>query len=297
MDVRRKKPKHLLLGILFLSPALILIIVTSFIPYVSNLILSFQKWDGFLNRKWVFLDNYIKFFTSASTLRYLYNSVFLAFTSTIGSVLFGFILALILVNLNNRFGTFSKLVFYLPGLIPTAILAMLFSFILNPEMGILNNVLKLVGLGKFARAWLEDRRTAMNCVVIFNIWKSCGMTMILTYAAVKLIPSSLFESCDIDGGGYFRKTFNITIPLVKPYVGTAMLFTLSGCFRTYDSVYALTGGGPSDITRTIPINMVYYSFNYGEFGYAASMGVVLSLVVMASLLLVLSIFGGKQYEI
>ena len=296
LGVKSKNIQRIILGWILILPALFFIIYASVFPAVSNLILSFQKWDGFLSKSWVWFENYIQFFKHADALRYLYNSVYLAFLSTIGAVLIGVFLAAVVFKIGSKLGTFARLVFFIPGMIPVAINGLLFVFILNPQMGLLNNFLKLIGLGSFGRAWLEDRSTTMNCIVFVNIWMMCGITMVLSYAAIRMLPASLFESCKIDGGGYLRQLFSIVFPMIKKVIGTAAIYTLAANFKTYGIVQVMTQGGPGDLTRTIPINMINTAFNYGEFGYAASMGVVLSLVVVLSIFITTKLFGGDTHE-
>jgi len=296
LSSKSKNIQRLILGWIFILPALFFIIYASVFPAISNFILSFQKWDGFLAKKWVWFENYIQFFKDGDVLRYLYNSVYLSFLSTLGAVLIGLFLAALVFKIGSKLGSFARLVFFIPGMIPVAINGLLFVFILNPQMGLLNNFLKLIGLSSYNNAWLEDSRTAMNCIVVVNIWMMCGITMVLSYAAIRMLPASLFESCKIDGGGYIRQLFSIVFPIIKNVIGTAAIYTLAANFKTYGIVQVMTQGGPGDITRTIPINMINTAFNFGEFGYAASMGVVLSLVVVVSILVTTKFFGGDIYE-
>jgi raffinose/stachyose/melibiose transport system permease protein len=283
-------------GIVFLIPALIFMVYAVFTPFVWNFILSFQEWDGFLNKKWVLFENYITALKDQLVLKSLYNSVFLAVSITAGSVILGVTAAVFLYKVSKREGPIYRLILFIPVMMPMAVIGLLFTFIYNPTMGIINNFFNLIGLDSFSNAWLEDKRTVMICIAIVGIYRMTGLTMILCYASMQMLPVSLFESCKLDGAGYMRQVFHIILPLIKPIIQLATVYTLATNFKTYDLVFILTGGGPGDTSKTIPINMIETAFNYSKFGYAAAMGVLLTIVVVFVIFIVNKLLGGETYE-
>jgi len=284
------------IGYVFLMPALIFLIYAVAIPFIWNLILSFQKWDGFNTVEWVGLDNYINSFKDELVIKSLLNSAYLAIFSTIGAVILGLSLAVLVYKLADREGSIFRLLLFSPAMLPTAVVGLLFIFIYNPEMGLLNNFLKLVGLGGWKHVWLEDKHLAMICIMVVNIWKNTGSIMLLCFAAMQAVPDSLFESSKLDGAGYFRQVYQITLPLIKPMILLATINTLGAQFKTFDLVFVMTQGGPGDLTTTVPIVMTKVAFQFGKFGSAASMGVIFAGVVMVAIMIVNRILRGEDYE-
>ena len=291
-----KRGSSSVMGILFLLPAIIFLVYAVGIPFVWNVILSFQKWDGFNPVKWVGFDNYINSFKDELVLKSLFNSAYLAILSTLGAVILGLSLAVLVYKLAGKEGSIFRLLLFSPAMLPTAVVGLLFIFIYNPEMGLLNNFLKLIGLGGWTHVWLENKHLAMICIMVVNIWKNTGMIMLLCFAAMQAVPDSLFESCKLDGAGYFRQVFEITLPLIKPMILLSTINTLGAQFKTFDLVYVMTQGGPGDLTTTVPIVMTKVAFQYGKFGSAASMGVILAVVVIVCIMIVNKILRGEDYE-
>jgi raffinose/stachyose/melibiose transport system permease protein len=285
-----------LTGIVFLVPSLLFVIFSVYIPFVWNIILSFEKWDGFKKYSWVNLNNYAEILKTQDVFRYMKNSVFLALSSTVISVVLGLILAGLIYQMGKKESAFYRLVFFMPVMLPLAIIGLLFTFVYNPDMGILNNFLKLVGLGSQAKAWLENSNTVMWCISIVDIWSMTGLTMMLCFASMQSLPQSLFESAHLDGAGYIRQFFSIMIPLIKPIIQLSAVFTLVKCFKSYDLVFVMTRGGPGDISTTVPINMLITAFSYSEFGLSAATGVVFSVVILIIVFITKSILKGEQYE-
>jgi raffinose/stachyose/melibiose transport system permease protein len=280
----------------FLAPALVFIVYALYIPFVWNGILSFQQWNGFRAPQWAGLQNYRQFFTDPIALKSLGNSIFLALVSTAGSIALGLFLAMMLYKVKRKEGAFYRLVIFLPVMLPTAIVGLLFTFVFNYSMGLLNGVLRLLGMGGLAKAWLENKGTVMWCIAIVNIWKMSGLTMMLSFAAMQMLPDSIFESSKLDGATYSRQFFQLILPLIKPTVLLAAVYSLAVNFKSYDIVFVMTGGGPGTTSYVIPINMVKTAFSFGEFGYSAAMGIVLTVAVFLIVSAVRKVLGGETYE-
>ncbi len=283
-------------GILFLVPAVIFLLYANYIPLIWNFLLSFQQWNGFLKQQWILFDNYIRLFQDELFVSSVINSTFLALSATIGSVTIGIALAAFLYKVGKGEGAVYRLILFMPSMMPIAVIALLFTFIYNPEMGMLNNLLKTMGLDSLTTAWLENRNTNMWCVSFVNMWRMAGLTMMLCFTALLMLPESIFESSHLDGAGYGTQFFRIALPLIKPIIQLATVFTLATNFKTYDTVFIMTRGGPGNISMTVPIYMVDTAFTYAEFGYAASMGVIITLVIVGFTALTNRLLGGEQYE-
>lgn len=290
------KKKLAITGIIFMLPALAFISFSIFIPTIWNVVLSFQEWDGFLQRNWVGFANYKAAFLDENVMRSLANSIYLAVGITIASLLVGVVLAALIYRLGRREGAIYRLILFMPVMLPVAIIGLLFTFMYNPEMGLINQFLRMVGAGGLAQAWLENPRTVMLSIIAVGIWRMSGLTMMLVFAAMQGIPGSLFESSRLEGASYGRQFFSIILPLVKPVIQLSAVFTLVLAFKSYDLVFVMTEGGPGILSRTIPLHMIDTAFTYSEFGYSAAMGFLLTVAVMLIIGLSNRLLRGPAYE-
>jgi raffinose/stachyose/melibiose transport system permease protein len=162
--------------------------------------------------------------------------------------------------------------------------------------GILNNFLRSIGLGNLTEAWLAKPPLNLYAICAVNVWRSVGLPMILTYAALQSIPISLFEASKLDGATYLGQVRLIVLPLLRPIILTATTFLLIINFKAYDLVLVLTKGGPGNTSRIVPIHIVQTAFTFNNFGSAASMGVIMTFVVLAVLGITRLIMRSETYE-
>lgn len=283
-------------GILFLLPALVFVIGCNVVPFVWNFILSLQKWNGFSKAKFVGFSNYIKAFGDPLVHTSLLNSVLYAIFSTAGGVLLGLLLATLIFRMAGKEGSFFRLILYSPAMLPTAVVGLMFVFFFNPEMGLLNSFLKLIGLGSLTNVWLQDKSTAMACIIFVAIWKCTGSVMMLCFASMQTVPDSLYESSELDGATFWKQMTNITFPLIKPMILLATINTLGVQYKSYDLIFTMTQGGPGNLTTTVPIYMTKTAFNFGKFGNAAAVSVIFTVIVAVSILIVRRMLKGEEYE-
>lgn len=295
-ELRSAAWKSRVLHFSFLMPALVLMMLSVYIPFGWNGVLSFQEWNGFMPAQWNGIQNYVQFFKDPTALKSLKNSFFLAIVSTAGAVVLGLFLASVVYKLGKREGAFCRLIIFLPVMLPTAVVGLLFTFVFNPEMGLLNNLLEAIGLSQWTKAWLENEKTVLWCIAIVNIWKMTGLTMMLSFASMQMLPESIFESSKMEGASYPRQLISIVFPLIKPTVLMAATYSLVVNFKSYDMVFVMTRGGPGTTSQTIPIMMMKSAFNFNEFGYSAGQGMILAVVVMVTVLIVQRLLKGETYE-
>ncbi|WP_343250362.1 sugar ABC transporter permease [Diplocloster hominis] len=284
-------------GFLFLLPALLAVSFSTLFPFLFNIILSFFHWDGYKKINWVAGGNYRELFTSnISFLHILGNSVYLAVLTTILTVVSGVVMALVLYNLKQRAGKISTLILFLPAMMPFTIVALLFTFLLNNQMGPINSFLREIGLDSLALAWLSNRRTVIPVMAAVSAWRYAGSTMILCFAALQNIPNDLMEAAQLDGAGYINRLRKIILPLIAPMIKLQVVLTLMGAFKSYDVVRVMTNGGPGIASYTVSMLMLDTGFNYREYGLAASMGCILTAVILISIFVINKLFRSESYE-
>ena len=293
MKVKNRIP---LIGTAFLIPAAIFIVMFNVIPFFWNLILSFQTWNGFSDPEFAGFANFVSNFKDPLVRKALLNSIIYAFGSTAGSVILGIAFAVLIIRLAQKEGSIFRLILYSPAMLPTAVVGVMFVFFFNAEMGLLNKFLELIGLESLQHVWLQDKTTAMACIIFVAIWKNAGTVMLMVFAAMQGIPTSLYECSRLDGASFMQQMTKAVFPLIKPMIQLATVNTLGAQFKSYDLIFTMTQGGPANLTTTVPIVMKKTAFAFGKFGPAASLGVLFTIVVAVSIVLVRRSLRGETYE-
>lgn len=283
-------------GFIYLIPALIFVIGFNVVPFVWNTILSFQTWNGFTAAEFVGLKNFREVIMNELFLKSLFNSIIYALCSTGGGVLLGLLLATFIYKLGDKEGSIFRLILYSPAMVPTAVVGLMFVFFFNPEMGLLNSFLELIGLESIQHVWLQEKATAMACLIFVAIWKCAGSVMMMCFASMQTLPSSLYESAKLDGASFWQQMFRITYPLIKPMILLSTINTLGSQYKSFDLIQTMTQGGPGNLTSTVPIIMTKTAFTFGKFGQAAAHGVIFTIVVAVSIILVRYVLRSEDYE-
>ncbi|GHV26925.1 putative ABC transporter permease protein YurN [Clostridia bacterium] len=287
---------YTLAGVLFMLPALAIYAAFSIIPFFDSLVLSFSKWNGFSARQFIGIDNYITAFADKTFQLAIKNSVYLGVVSSLISVAAGVLFAWLLLYTGRRWGALFRTVLFSPSMIPSVITALIFAFVYEPDIGILNSIFRFAGLDFLQRAWLTNKATALNSILFVSIWKQVGLTMVLCFAGMQGINHSLIESARLDGAsniGIFRR---IILPLTMPFIQLSAIFALMSGLKIYDTVVALTNGGPAKTTTVMPLWILQSSFNFNKYGYGAAMSMVFVIIVLIGMLAMKALFKGESYE-
>jgi raffinose/stachyose/melibiose transport system permease protein len=282
---------------LMVFPCLLLYTIVAISPLFQSLYFSFFSWKGFGEMKFVGIGNYIKMLTGDSVMRIAIRNVILwALTSVVVLIPLSFLLANSL-NSNISFSKTFSAIFYLPGILSTVIVSLMWGAILNADFGILNSVLNKIGLGRFAKIWLGDPKITIFVVILVCCWQWAGYHMLIFYASIQAIPYSIYEAAYIDGVNGFTRLFKITIPLMASTIKMNLILLLIGTFKSFDLVYIMTAGGPADSTQMFATYMyesTFHRFNYG-YGSAISM-LIFMLSILGSVLLQRWNFGNETIQ-
>ncbi len=289
--------KIIFAGFLFMLPAFLVILITILIPLVWNLYLSFCEWKGGGSAVFIGLENYMKSFTTQGTREAIYHSIFIGIVSTLVSVVLGVAFALALFRIQNKLSSVARVIFYSPSMIPMTVLGLLFTFIFaSSDKGLLNAILSAMGMESLKHAWLSDKGTVLWVIAIIQGWRSSGTIMMLSYTAMLNIPASLFESAELEGCGFVKKSRYIILPLIKQTIRLALSMTLVWAFKTYDLVWTMTQGGPANMSMTAPIMMIKTGFSYNQYGYAAAIGMICTVLIGICIIIGRSLLRGENYE-
>lgn len=289
--------KIVLAGFAFMLPAFLVILVTIIIPLFWNIYLSFCEWKGGGSAVFIGLSNYIQSFTTKATRDAVVHSIFIGIISTLVSVILGVAFALALYRIKGKLSGFARVIFYSPTMLPMTVLGLLFTFIFaSSDKGLLNGLLRLIGLESLQHAWLAEPGTVLWVIAIIQGWRCSGTIMMLSYTAMLNIPDSLFESADLEGCGFIKKSWYIILPLIKQTIRLALSMTLVWAFKTYDLVWTMTQGGPANMSMTAPIMMIKTGFSYNQYGYAAAIGIICTVLIGICIIIGRSILRGETYE-
>ncbi|ABX41904.1 carbohydrate ABC transporter permease [Lachnoclostridium phytofermentans] len=283
--------------ILFITPALLLFTAILLIPICQSFYYSLCDWNALTSPKFVAFDNFKRLFLKDKIMRTaLKNSLFFMFFSAITQQILGLILAGILTNLKRGRNLFKN-IYYLPAVLSSAALGLLWSFLFNPKMGI-NQILSYFGVE--GPLWLMDTKgfiiLPMWVIAFVALWQYTGTTMMLYMAQISGISKSLYEASYIDGASKFKSFFTITLPLIKPMVATTLSLNCIGSLKFFDLVYNMTQGGPNHRTDVLATHLYNEGFQYFKYGYANAIGVVLLLMCLIVTVVINRSIKVKNYE-
>ncbi|HET9375699.1 MAG TPA: sugar ABC transporter permease [Chthoniobacterales bacterium] len=266
-------------GYLFILPSFVLYAVFVLAPVIVTFVLSFTYYDPMAGSRWIGLENFQRFFTGDRSLQIFGNTLCFAIFAVTGNVVVGLLLALALNRAMPAFLLYLfRLAYFLPVIIAAAFVSIVWGYFYGDDLGVINYY--LIKLGFTPIHWLTSSHTAMMSIVIMDIWKNTGFFMIIFIAALQGVPRSIMDAAIMDGSSYWRRFFRIVLPWISPVVFFAIVYASIGALQVYESIVILTRGGPGDATRSMSIYIVEEAFDNFEIGYAASVSVIMTLVIL-----------------
>jgi raffinose/stachyose/melibiose transport system permease protein len=247
-------------------------------PIFATFGLSLTDWDGFSTPSFVGFENFTRAFDDKIYMSsFLHAGIYISLTLVL-EVALGLLLAGLVSAKRNT--TFYRVAFFTPVMLPLVVISVLWSFILNPDLGILNRLLGEFGLESWQRIWLGEQATALLSLSVISGWIYAGFYMAIFYAGFQRIPSTIIESARLDGATEWQLLRRIKIPMVKNLTEVAVLLCFTGGIQMFDLVYVLTNGGPYDTTQMPTTYLVRVVFRDQQMGYGSSLAVILTVVVV-----------------
>lgn len=261
---------------LFLLPTLVLVALFNYKPAFTALYYSFFAWDGYNPGTFVGLQNFRRMIEDPLVLASVKNMGILLVAKIITALTLPLLAAELVFNLkSHRMQYFYRVIFTVPIVVPLVVLILVWRFVYDPEQGILNSLLRAVGLDSLASNWLGDPSTALLSIIIFNFPWVSGVQFLLFLAALGNIPSEVIDSSRLDGCRSLGRVWRIDIPIILTQVKTVVLLTALVTLQTFLEVWVLTQGGPVNATMVPGIAIYQNAFSYGVLGYASAIGTVL----------------------
>lgn len=265
-------------GYIFLLPLFLFMTGFILVPVIGTLVNSFYKDVPFLPFEFSGLDNYRSLVSDSSFWQSLRFSMLFVLAAVPLELLLGMIIALVLHRAMKSKALLWGAVL-IPWAIPSAVSARVWELIYNYNYGLANYVLAKFGLCTDPINWLGGSFSAFWAVTVADVWKTTPFVAIIILAGLQAIPDDFHESAKIDGAGFIRRFFSLTLPLLKPVIIVALLFRTIDSLRVFDVIYVLTGGGPGGATSALSL----YGYEYyltGDFGYASAISVILFVIAM-----------------
>ncbi|GAA1962145.1 carbohydrate ABC transporter permease [Microbacterium aquimaris] len=261
------------------TPAVILLVMFLLWPIVVAGQYSVTRASGFGDQSFVGLDNYTRGLQDPELLAAIVRNIIFAGVVVAVSVLVGFALSYLLM-IGVRGWRPLQIVLMVPYILPVVVTALMWRFILEPNSGLANTVLRGIGLDSLAGPWLTSETTALATVSVVQIWVTVPFAMLLIFGGMVSLPGEVLEAAEIDGAGHLTRMFKVVLPMVWPTIVMVVFVLAIMLFRSFDLVYLLTQGGPINSTTIATLYVFKQGFINNEYGYANALGVIVGLLLV-----------------
>ena len=274
----RTRRENSAIAYLFILPQVVGFLVFGFLPLLANIVLVFFDWDILTPPRYLGLANIQRLVNDPIFWRALLNTVLYSVQYVVPCLIISLGLALLL---NQRIGgmAFFRSAYYLPVITSYVIAAIIWEWMFDANIGLLNQWLAMIGLGPVR--WLLDDRFALTSLVLMAIWKNAGYSVLIYLAALQNIPQEYLEAAKIDGAGRWQVFFHITRPLLQPTTFLVAVMLTIWSFQSFAQPYLMTNGGPNRSTTTLVYYLYQQGFEFYDFGYAALVATAMTLIVFA----------------
>ncbi|MCV3297124.1 carbohydrate ABC transporter permease [Oenococcus kitaharae] len=281
----RKSLKSKLTPYTFVGPAIVLLLFFSLIPILIALFISFTNLNitglgDWSSIKFIGLSNFINLFSDMTFLQSVSNTIYYVVIGVPLVVVLSLGAALMINYGQNKFFKLMRLIFYTPSITNTVAVAVVWTYMYNPNNGLINELLSKIGIPGLQ--WLNDPVTAKISLVILALWKGIGLNMLIFLAALQGIPKSLYEAAELDGANRWEQTKHITLPSLSFSIFFVLVTTLIGWFQFFDEPFVMTQGGPLNSTNSVALFVYQNGFQNSNFGYAAAASFVMFVAIIAA---------------
>jgi multiple sugar transport system permease protein len=280
---RRQRLRRGLTGWAFSAPYTVLFLVFMAVPVVVSLVMSFTDLRSTDLRNpfavnFVGLDNYTKLFSDDLFLRSSLNTLVFVVIGVPLTIVLALAAATALNSSLLRFRALFRVGFYLPVVTSIVAVAVVWRFLLDPEVGLVNNLLRVVGID--GPSWLFDTKLALPSLIVMAAWRNFGFLMVVFLAGLQAVPADLYEAATLDGANRWQQFRNVTLPMLRPTLLFGGVVTGIGYLQFFEEPFVMTQGGPLSSTLSVSYH-IYNQFGFGNYGYAAAGSYVLFVAIVA----------------
>lgn len=276
MTTANRTRRFIIVGLL---PALALYFIFVIVPIFWSAFYGFFDWKGIGAMKFVGFDNYLETVKDPVFWRAFKNNLIIVAASIFGQVPIALVLSLVLWK-TSFFHRFVRSAVFMPMVLASVVIGIIWGYIYNPQIGILNYILEQAGLSLWIRDWLGDPKVNMYSVSVPIIWANIGPYLILFVAAIQNISSEVEDAAKIDGAVGFRRLYMIIVPMIWDTIKVAIVLCISGSMKAFDLIYVMTGGGPAQSTELMATYMYNNTFNIFRYGYGSAVSTTIMIISM-----------------
>lgn len=289
----RRWNRESVVALCFVAPAAIGFAIFTLVPAIRGLYYSFTDYDVFRPESFVGTANYERMATDPI----FWNSLVVTLQYVVINIVFQTVFALVLAVLMHRLtqSLVIRGIILGPYLVANVIVALVWFWILDYQIGIGNQFIEWLGLDRLA--FFGDSALAIPTIAFINVWRHVGYTALLIFAGLQMIPKEMYEASAIDGAGEWKTFWRITVPLLRPVLAVVLVVSIIGSFQIFDTVAVTTQGGPVNATRVIYYYIYDLAFNRYEFGYASAVSVALFVILSGISLLQLRLTRANQSDL
>jgi raffinose/stachyose/melibiose transport system permease protein len=271
-----------LLSLRWVFIAFVLILWFVYYPIIDNFVVSTKSQDIFTGETaFIGLDNYRRLQDDPIVWTAMLNNTLYAVISIIFQVFGAFVLAAIIEGLDNeKWRRFWRAVYFIPSAISITVTGLLFYFIYQPDIGLLDSALTQIGLENWSRAWLGEEQTAIYAIIAMSQWQGFGYSTLLFGIAIQKIPRELYDAAIMDGAGTWRRLWSITMPLTREMTALMVIVTITGAFQVFNEVMVMTAGGPNNSSQVLGTWLYQQGFIENDFGYGAAVASVIFVITL-----------------
>lgn len=261
----------------FLVPTLLVYVVFIILPIFIAIGYSFTRYSGIGKARFIGLDNYKRLFHDQLFWKSLQNTAIIFVLASVLLLVLSFLLALLLNN-KLKFADTSKALVFSPAIIAPIIVGIIWVYILDPKIGVINNILRSIGAGSLAKQWIGGTVLSPYSMAIIYFWQQLGYLTTIFIAGLKMIPEEVLEAVKVDGANAVQRVFYVIIPMMRSSISTVIVLIITGIFKTFEIVQQTTGGGPNHMSETLVTYSYSMTFQSSEYGYGMSIATVTFLI-------------------
>ncbi len=265
----------------FLIPIFVFLFSFKYGPFFIAVVKSFYQWNGANINRFIGIDNFIRILSDESFRASLSNMLILTFGGLFANLTFPLIAAVLVYHIcKKKIANATRILFIIPLVVPGIVVIRIWSWIYEGQGGILNNLMRFIGMGDYTRSWLGESDTSIWALVFFNFPWIGGIFFLIYLAGLMAISTDLFEAGEIDGMGRWARFWHLELPLIRSQIKLVVLLTLITQIQNFELSLILTNGGPGDSSLTPALHLYNRAFIHNEMGYASAIGLVLFLFIL-----------------
>lgn len=277
----KKILENKLVIISLLLPGMLIFLFAVISPIFYSVYLGSTDWTGIGKMNFIGLNNYIKIITDDSIFKHSLTNAFILVVALIfiqhPITIF---LAALVDKIGGKWEKVFRTIFFIPCVISIIVTSKMWVSVLDPEYGMINKLLDMVGLSSLKQAWLSNPKTALWAIILIVMWQGFGWAFLLYYSGLKGISKEMYEAAKIDGANQYQVYTKVVLPLIRPIIKVVMLIAIISAFKQMETVYLTTNGGPGNTTQFVANYLYITAFNSYKYGYGNAISVIFVLICL-----------------